>query len=227
MADLSIETARDIVSTSIEHEIEKMFDFVAVRGSPKDLELAINDLAFTQLKISELSLVKFTLSEFKVEESQLLAYAALPTAPRMGHVFVSHLLKDKEFVEAMKVLLARELDDEWITSEEASQILGFSRTYTNALLASDDFEGSVNRTTGGHRRISKRAVVEWKQNHGGSSRRDAQRARAELRSELDPDSGPDLIHSSNEGAAPEVSSNGETKLQRDRQRVLANRVERS
>lgn len=53
-------------------------------------------------------------------------------------------------------------DDDELTSEAAAKLLHVSRTHLNTLVESGAL-GEVRRTAGGHRRISKSAVLEYKE----------------------------------------------------------------
>jgi excisionase family DNA binding protein len=60
-------------------------------------------------------------------------------------------------------------EDEVVTSEEAAQLLHVSRTHVNSLVEAGKL-GPVSLTEGGHRRISKAAVLHYK---AGSKQRQA------------------------------------------------------
>lgn len=51
---------------------------------------------------------------------------------------------------------------EWLTSQEASKLLHVSRTHMNTLLDGGAL-GEILRTAGGHRRVSKEAVLAYKE----------------------------------------------------------------
>lgn len=50
-------------------------------------------------------------------------------------------------------------DSQWLTTEEAAKMSGFSRPFIVALLDSDAFDGQVTKTDKGHRRV---ATVDFK-----------------------------------------------------------------
>lgn len=53
-------------------------------------------------------------------------------------------------------------DSEWLTSQDASKLLHVSRTHMNTLLDSGVL-GEILRTAGGHRRVSREAVMTYKE----------------------------------------------------------------
>lgn len=105
-----------------------------------------------------------------VMKSQLSARSDLPKA-KVEEVSVrirNALLNDQTALENLQVLVSsvREIEKEWLTTEEAAAKMGFSRPYATAIFDSRDFNGKVQRSTGGHRRILASAVREWMVSHG-------------------------------------------------------------
>ena len=212
MPVFSTQTARRIVSVSLEHELRRLLD------------------VFTPERIFAPPLRQGELKNVNAGKAsdKYWSELAAPGVKNMGESVLAELLSDDDFVDAMKVLLLSESNEKAnLTSEEASQLLGFSRTYTNALLDSEEFEGKVVRTNGGHRRVSKQAIVDWKQLHGVSAGQDVKQARAAVKAEMVSEaveaSG---VSTSKESAASESTVERKAKLQKMRERVAANRVER-
>lgn len=105
-----------------------------------------------------------------VMKSQLSAPNDLPKA-KVEEVSVrirNALLNDQKALENLQVLVAsaREVEKEWLTTEEAAAKMGFSRPYATAIFDSTDFFGKVQKSAGGHRRILASAVKDWMVSHG-------------------------------------------------------------
>ena len=78
------------------------------------------------------------------------------------------LLADPRVVESLQILLARinRKRAQWLTAEQAASMMGFSLPYASALFDSDEFEGKVKKSAGGHRRILACAVRDWMRANG-------------------------------------------------------------
>ena len=82
------------------------------------------------------------------------------TAARQRRAMLMHLLAATD-VQAFVDTPAEDDDDEQLTSETAARLLHVSRTHLNTLVDAGML-GEVGRTAGGHRRISKAAVLAYK-----------------------------------------------------------------
>lgn len=56
-----------------------------------------------------------------------------------------------------------------IGTAEAAELLGYSRPYVAMLIDQNQFKGAT-RSAGGHRRVSRAAVLQWKAQHQASSK---------------------------------------------------------
>jgi excisionase family DNA binding protein len=109
-----------------------------------------------------------------VEQAFVTCFLAGEEHAREQRAFLSHVLSAAELqatvgkdwaalVQAAGAskAAANAHDDEWLTSEAASKLLHVSRTHLNTLADSDAL-GVVRLTHGGHRRISKAALLKYK-----------------------------------------------------------------
>lgn len=88
---------------------------------------------------------------------------------QMGVSFVSGRIADlivKDDMLAQCVSILHPNIERWLKTEEVAEKIGFSRPYTAALLDSDEFEGLVQKTEGGHRRVKSSAVDAWMESRG-------------------------------------------------------------
>lgn len=53
------------------------------------------------------------------------------------------------------------VEKQWLTTEEAAKLSGFSRPFITATLDSQTYTGTVNRTAKGHRRILAAEFHQW------------------------------------------------------------------
>lgn len=74
--------------------------------------------------------------------------------------FVEHILRNEKFLDNVVEFAPRKLD-EWLTTEAAARLSGFSRPYIIALLNSGKFGGRVSKTEKGHRRIAAIDFRKW------------------------------------------------------------------
>lgn len=65
-----------------------------------------------------------------------------------------------------------------IGTAEAAELLGYSRPYVAMLIDQNQLKGAT-RSAGGHRRVSRAAVLEWKAQHQASSKGSGSSMRAE------------------------------------------------
>lgn len=84
---------------------------------------------------------------------------------RMQRAMLVHLLTAAELksivANPVGTLVANPADDEVLTSEQAAKLLHVSRSHVNTLLDNGRL-GEVSKTAGGHRRVSKAAVLAYK-----------------------------------------------------------------
>ena len=81
---------------------------------------------------------------------------------RKRRVLLAHVLTGVDAREIIAVAADSADDEDALTSEQASMLLHMSRTHVNSLLDSGAL-GPVTRTVGGHRRVSRAAVLAYKQ----------------------------------------------------------------
>jgi excisionase family DNA binding protein len=95
-------------------------------------------------------------------------FAALGPASRS---IVEGLIADRKTVLALTTLLeAAEVatdkgHDPWLKTEEAAQLMGFSRPYVTALIDAGEFGTGASKTGKGHRRVRASAVEKWLRDH--------------------------------------------------------------
>lgn len=104
-----------------------------------------------------------------LEQAFIANFLAGETSVRERRAVLAHLLSAAELQASVgaglaafpgKTTASAEEDDE-LTSEAAAKLLHVSRTHLNTLADSGAF-GPVRRTDGGHRRISKAALLKYK-----------------------------------------------------------------
>jgi hypothetical protein len=78
----------------------------------------------------------------------------------MSTKVVDSLIENPKFHEALGQIRTTQ-GKEWLTTEEAAKISGFSRPFIVALLDSGTYKGAVNRTEKGHRRVLASDFREW------------------------------------------------------------------
>ena len=78
------------------------------------------------------------------------------------------LLADPRVIESLQVLIAERNGKrgQWLTAEHAASMMGVRLPYASALFDSDEFEGKVKKSAGGHRRILACAVRDWMRANG-------------------------------------------------------------
>lgn len=96
----------------------------------------------------------------------------LRTAPdsRKRRALLAHVLTQVDALDALGEIVQSQpvvqqtatSDSDWLTSQEASRVLHVSRTHMNTLLDGGAL-GEIHRTAGGHRRVSKAAVLAYKE----------------------------------------------------------------
>lgn len=204
MSDISLETARKTASVSLVHEMQKLIQLLVLHG-PYPVELLGDNPR-----------------EFEGKSNKERAWSHILPALSFnaGDIMLNNLLKDADFVESMKALVeaVHSSSSDWLSTEEAGTFLGFSRTYIIALLESEDFEGAVIRSKGGHRRISRRSLEAWKIKNGIEKPLDDE-SEEKLRGQLDIDVDIDELRAST--GAKSSDEKDEKKFQQYRERSLA------
>lgn len=147
----------------------------ALDGFAKDLAahlVALVDGQFARGKASRKAVEKIVAAQVPalLEQSFIASFLAAETAVRARRAMLAHLLSTAELratVGAGAVMLSGAGaasgadEDDGLTSEAAAKLLHVSRTHLNSLADSGAL-GAVRRTDGGHRRISKAALLEYK-----------------------------------------------------------------
>lgn len=154
---------------------------LALGAFSKDLTAQLVVLLQTQLGAAKPS--RKTVEKAVVESVPVLLEQAFVTSflsgkahAREHRAFLSHVLSaaelqatvGKDWSALMQATAASKAasnadadDDEELTSEAASKLLHVSRTHLN-MLADSGALGTIRRTDGGHRRISKAALLKYK-----------------------------------------------------------------
>jgi excisionase family DNA binding protein len=151
---------------------------LALGAFSKDLTAQLVALVHAQLAATRPS--RKTVEKAVVENVPLLLEQAFVTSflsgkeqAREHRAFLSHVLSaaelqatvGKDWTGLMQAAgaskAAANADEEELTSEAASKLLHVSRTHVNTLADSGAL-GVVRRTDGGHRRISKAALLKYK-----------------------------------------------------------------
>jgi excisionase family DNA binding protein len=147
----------------------------ALDGLAKDLAAHLITLVESQFaggKASRKAVEKIVTAQVPalLEQSFITSFLAAETAVRARRTVLAHLLSTAELratVGAGAGMLAEAGaasgadEDDGLTSEAAAKLLHVSRTHLNGL-ADAGALGVVRRTDGGHRRISKAALLEYK-----------------------------------------------------------------
>lgn len=92
---------------------------------------------------------------------------------------VAELMKDDQFIECISSIVPAK-NKEWLTTEDAARLSGFSRPFIIALLDSPHYPGTVIRTNKGHRRVDRIEFENWIKK---SSRQKFPKAVAEVRAD--------------------------------------------
>lgn len=154
--------------------IDKGLHF-ALDGLAKDLAahlVTLVEAQFAGSKASRKAVEKIVTAQVPalLEQSFTTSFLAAETAVRARRAVLAHLLSTAELqatVGAGAGMLAGageasgDDEDEGLTSEAAAKLLHVSRTHLNSL-ADSGVLGVVRRTDGGHRRISKAALLGYK-----------------------------------------------------------------
>jgi len=85
---------------------------------------------------------------------------SLKSIRAMSKKVVDRLIENPKFLETLGQIAIKQ-EKEWLTTEEAAKLSGFSRPFIVALLDSGTYKGAVNRTEKGHRRVLASDFREW------------------------------------------------------------------
>ena len=116
-----------------------------------------------KVMVDQLELAGTSVSSKRTQGSDEHVYFA-----KIAEGIMKVLLDDPGAREELRRLLAptQELDgDQWISSQDAADLMGFSRPYVNAILDSSEFKGEVMRREGGHRRVKVSSIRQWMKDH--------------------------------------------------------------
>lgn len=169
----------DSPSVSVDGQVLDSGLHFALSGLAKDLAAHLITLVESQLaggKASRKTFEKVVTAQVPalLERSFITSFLAAGTADRARRAVLAHLLSTAELratVGAGAAMLSGAGvasgadEDDGLTSEAAAKLLHVSRTHLNSLADSGAL-GVVRRTDGGHRRISKAALLEYKNRSG-------------------------------------------------------------
>lgn len=83
---------------------------------------------------------------------------------RASQRIAADLAHDSRFLDCVSSLRKSQVI-EWITTEDAARMSGFSRPFIAALWDSEAFSGKVTRTEKGHRRMNREVFQQWMDEH--------------------------------------------------------------
>ena len=102
--------------------------------------------------------------------SRLRTHISSPkSAQAMSRKIAGRMISNVQFLETIGQLAIKK-EKEWLTTEEAAQLSGFSRPFIAALIDGPTYTGKVTRTEKGHRRVQAADFSQWLAKMGGSSR---------------------------------------------------------
>lgn len=94
---------------------------------------------------------------------------SLKSIHEMSKDLAERMIGNPQFLEALGQI-ATKPDKEWLTTEEAAKLSGFSRPFIAALLDGPTYIGIVNRSEKGHRRVWATDFREWLAKLGSTER---------------------------------------------------------
>ena len=78
----------------------------------------------------------------------------------VSSILVDQLMHDRRFIDCMGTIVPAKMK-EWLSTEDAARLSGFSRPFIIALLDGPLYSGKVTRTAKGHRRIARDEFASW------------------------------------------------------------------
>jgi hypothetical protein len=80
---------------------------------------------------------------------------------RVSRNVAARMADDPSFLKAAAEL-AGKLEKAWLTTQEAADLSGFSRSFIKALIDGPTYDGEVQRSSGGHRRLRASDFEQWR-----------------------------------------------------------------
>lgn len=90
--------------------------------------------------------------------------ARTPQSRSTRMLLIRHLVDIESQVAGIEIPIKRAIADDLISTAQAAEILGYSRPYVAMLIDQKKLKGATV-SSGGHRRVSRVAVLEWKDKH--------------------------------------------------------------
>lgn len=81
----------------------------------------------------------------------------------VSSILVDQLMVDSRFIDCMGTIVPAKTK-EWLSTEDAARLSGFSRPFIIALLDGPLYSGRVTRTAKGHRRVARDEFATWLSN---------------------------------------------------------------
>lgn len=94
---------------------------------------------------------------------------SLKSIHEMSKDIAERMIGNAQFFATVGQIAVKQ-EKEWLTTEEAAQLSGFSRPFIAALLDGPTYTGTVNRTQKGHRRVLASDFRQWLKQLGASER---------------------------------------------------------
>ena len=122
----------------------------------------------------------------RLDQSLRSSGLVTPSKPGASRAFgmasqdiLEDLLTDPEALVALWCLFKDNSENpsaqsEWLKTEEAATLMGFSRPYVAALIDAGEFGADAAKTSGGHRRVRASAVEKWLKDHAVTPSRKSQ-----------------------------------------------------
>jgi hypothetical protein len=141
------------------------------------------------MRLSAESKVRKTLQDMldvelsAVLRSETRAGARLPslkTIHAMSKEIAERMVENPTFLKAVGEIAIKQ-DKQWLTTEDAAKMSGFSRPFIIALLDGPTYSGTVNRTEKGHRRVLATEFKQWLIRFGTIDRSELPKTVADVR----------------------------------------------
>lgn len=95
--------------------------------------------------------------------------AATPQSHRVRLLLMRHLVDIESRAAGIEVPATPAPVHDFISTAQAAEILGYSRPYVAMLIDQNQLQGATV-SAGGHRRVPRAAVLEWKNQHQGPAK---------------------------------------------------------